>query len=71
MIPQELLDKYDIADKSFYDSEVDYYRTFLLQTDHIPNKIIEAQALGEPSEDYTEILRWRQFARDEINRLQN
>lgn len=49
----------------------DFWRVFLLQTDHIPNKIVEAQALGETPEDYTEILNYRQFARDEINRLSN
>ena len=71
MIPKEIYKKYLLADITEYECPQDFYHTFLIQTDHIPNKIIEAQILGEPAEDYTEILRYRQFARDEINRLQN
>lgn len=69
MIPKEVYTKYQLADITEYEYPQDFYHTFLIQTDHIPNKIIEAQILGEPVEDYTEILRYRQFARDEINRL--
>ena len=68
-IPQEIAEKYHIADKEFYENDLLYYETFLVQTDHIPNKIIEAQALGGTPEDYTEILQYRQLARDEINKL--
>ena len=70
MIPKEILERYNMAEMYCYESEIDFYQTFLIQTDHIPNKIIEAQILGEPAKDYTEILRYRQFARDEINRLE-
>lgn len=70
MIPEEIYKKYQLADITEYECPQDFYRTFLIQTDHIPNKIIEAQILGESAEDYTEILRYRQFARDEINRLE-
>lgn len=70
MIPEEIYKKYLLADITEYESPQDFYHTFLIQTDHIPNKIIEAQILGKPAEDYTEILRYRQFARDEINRLE-
>ena len=70
MVPEEIYKKYQLADITEYECEQDFYHTFLIQTDHIPNKIIEAQILGEPAEDYTEILRYRQFARDEINRLE-
>lgn len=82
MIPSNILEKYGILESleerlritremgmSDTDATIDYYRSFLVCTDHIPNKIIEAQALGETPEDYTEILNYRQFARDEINRL--
>ena len=69
MIPEKICKKYQLADMTEYECEQDFYYTFLIQTDHIPNKIIEAQILGEPIEDYTEILRYRQFARDEINRI--
>ena len=71
MIPKEVYEKYHLADITEYESEYVFYYTFLIQTDHIPNKIIEAQVLGEIPEDYTEILTYRQFARDEINRLNN
>ena len=71
MIPKEVYKKYHLADISEYESEIIFYQTFLIQTDHIPNKIIETQVLGEIPEDYTEMLNYRQFARDEINRLTN
>lgn len=77
MITQELLEKYHMVTleeykEIFEDSievEIDYYKTFLIQTDHIPNKIIEAQILGEEVEDYTEILLSRKYARDKINKI--
>ena len=82
MIPSNILKKYGILESleerlqitreigiSDDDATIDYYRSFLICTDHIPNKIIEAQFFGHISEDYTEILNYRQFARDEINRL--
>lgn len=77
MITQELLEKYHMVTleeykEIFEDSievEIDYYKTFLIQTDHIPNKIIEAQILGEEVGDYTEILLSRKYARDKINKI--
>ena len=77
MIPISLLEKYNMVSMEQYKEwfgdtpsiEKDFYQDFLIQTDHIPNKIIEAQALNTKTEDYTEILECRQFARDEINRL--
>ena len=69
-IPKKIAEKYHIADKEFYENDLLYYETFLIQTDHIPNKIIEAQMLGKEIDDYTEILEYRQVARDEINRLE-
>ncbi|MDO4486028.1 MAG: hypothetical protein Q4C46_05460 [Bacillota bacterium] len=75
MIPMNILIKYQMGFEGETPEDVkeryglDFWRVFLLQTDHIPNKIMEAQALGETPEDYTEILNYRQFARDEINRL--
>ncbi len=44
-------------------ADKEYWSTFLNATDHIPNKIIEAQALGEEVQDYTEILELRKEAR--------
>ena len=69
MIPIEILNKYEMTTIDHYWTEIDFYKTFLQQTDHIPNKIVEAQALGETPKDYIEILNYRQFARDEINKL--
>ncbi|MGN1218647.1 MAG: hypothetical protein ACI4TD_11860 [Phocaeicola sp.] len=48
-IPSELLEKYNMTSMEKYkemfgdsvDTEVMVYKTFLIQTDHIPNKIIE------------------------------
>lgn len=42
MIPKEILERYNMAEMDCYESEIDFYQTFLIQTDHIPNKIIEA-----------------------------
>ena len=77
MINEKLLKKYNMKPLIKYendfgkskDTEITFYRTFLIQTDHIPNKIIEAQILGETVEDYTEILNARKFAREQINKL--
>ncbi len=55
MIPIEFLNKYNIVKEDF-DGENDFLETFLIATDHIPNKIIEAQILREEAKDYTEIL---------------
>lgn len=44
----------------------DYCQLFLNLTDHIPNKIIEAQVLGKEVDDYKEILELRQEAREII-----
>ncbi len=54
---------------NFGGNEQEYYRTFLIQTDHIPNKLIEALVLGEEGEDYSEILILRKEARQKINQL--
>ena len=42
MISDELLEKYQVGNRDRYDTEYDFYMTFLCRTDHIPNKIIEA-----------------------------
>ena len=79
-IDAEILEKYGMSTwDEFYNSWKDelteaqtkelYCHTFLQQTDHIPNKIIEATALGNEPEDYTEILNYRQLARNEINKI--
>ena len=77
-IPDELMNKYGLPTFELYEegiktgvfeNEEEPYRAFLIKTDYIPNKIIEGQVLGREVEDYTEILNYRQFARDEINRL--
>lgn len=41
MIPKETLEKYHMAEMDWYESELDFYQTFLIVTDHIPNKIVE------------------------------
>ena len=77
MIPIELLQKYNMKSLEEYkkdfgdnaETEKIFYKTFLSQTDHIPNKIIESQTLGIEINDYTDILNYRQTARDKINEL--
>lgn len=71
MLPlEEFKAGFDDRDTNERGIVLEWSRDLLHRTDHIPNKIIEAQALGNDAEDYTEILRYRQFARDEINRLE-
>lgn len=42
MIPKEIYEKYHLADITEYETESEFYETFLIQTDHIPNKIVES-----------------------------
>lgn len=88
MIPKEIYKKYQLADITEYECPQDFYRTFLIQTDHIPNKIIEALIEDLTSAtitnfvkvfidfivavrlEYKDILEYRKFAREQINRLE-
>lgn len=88
-IPKEILDKYYMADISEYESETIFYETFLIQTDHIPNKILEQlienlatataldfisvfiQFIKDVKVNYNDILSYRKFAREEINRIES
>ena len=87
MIPKELLHKYSIADKEFYNDDILLYQTFLIQTDHIPLKIFEdyivfmvdnnvnvgnmKKFFADVKEEYGEILEARKFAREEINKIES
>lgn len=72
MIPNNILKKYgvptfeeyQIADKTF--TKEMFYRTFLIETDFIPNKILEG---GATSEDYADELYYREVARQELDKL--
>lgn len=75
-IRKEVLEKYGLPTlEQFkenmleYENERMYYQLFLSVTDHIPNKIIEAQVLGVEVDDYREILEYRQYCREMINKL--
>ena len=88
MIPKEIYEKYHLADITEYETESDFYETFLTQTDFIPNKILEqlienfadASALNfisvfikfiaDVRVNYNDILKYRKYAREEINRLE-
>lgn len=96
-IPSDLLAKYNMTSMEQYkemfgdsvDTEITVYKTFLIQTDHIPNKIVEqliedlasAKLLNfvevflkfviSVRTEYNDILHYRKFAREEINRLTN
>lgn len=76
MISEDLLVRYNMGNIADYEAlagskekgKYDFYRTFLIQTDYVPNKIIEAQAMGEQvDQDYTEILQARAYAREQIS----
>lgn len=50
--------------------EIDWYTTFLIQSDYIANKIAEANYLNEElDENYTDVLQARKFARQKVNEL--
>lgn len=78
-IPLEILTKYNMNQLSVYkerhgdtvETQVDFYKTFLIVTDYIAAKITEMLVQGVQSaailEKYGELLSLRQFARDKIN----
>ena len=88
MIPKEIYEKYHLADITEYETESAFYETFLIQTDHIPNKIIESlienladatalnfitvfiQFIKDARVHYSDVLKLRKQAREEINRLE-
>lgn len=45
MIPDEIVIKYCHASRSDYADDEEFYQSFLVATDHIPNKIIESLVL--------------------------
>ena len=78
MIAEDLLARYKMGSLDFFaqvegteNAEAAFYQTFLLKTDYVPNKIIEAQALGaQLDQDYTEVLQARTFARAQLSALE-
>ena len=66
MIPKEIYEKYHLADITEYETESEFYETFLIKTDFIPNKILEGVAT---SEEYADELYYREFARQELDKL--
>lgn len=77
MITEELLARYNMGSMDFFaqiegeeNAEAAFYQTFLLKTDYVPNKIVEAQTLGaQLDQDYTEVLQARAFARAQLSAL--
>ena len=55
------------------DTELTYYKTFLIRTDHIVIRAAESLLLLEPSgiDDYLEVVKARRAARVRINQLEN
>ena len=88
MIPKEIYEKYHLTDITEYETESVFYETFLIQTDHILNKIIESlienladatalnfigvfiQFIADVRIHYSDVLKYRKFAREKINRLE-
>lgn len=63
----KIAEKYGLAPlEEFQDigEEIEFYRSFLVLTDHIPNKILEGVAT---SEEYADELYYREFARKQID----
>lgn len=75
MISNELLAKYHMLPfeecmERHPGEEETFWKTFLLQTDHVPAKMMEAQLTGETlEEDYSEVLEARKLCRRKINEL--
>ena len=78
MIPTEVLNRFYMQTLDWYkkqhgdtlDTEVTFYKTFLIVTDYIPPKMMEAQLAGETTnEDYSAVLQYRKEARERINAL--
>ena len=87
----EMAGKYGLAPLEEFQKtgdEIEFYRSFLALTDHIPNKIIESlienladatalnfikvfiQSLADVRVRYSDVLKLRKQAREEINRLE-
>lgn len=62
-IPKDLLEKYKIPE---WLDDFNIYRTFLIATDYICNKLVEGDATKE---DYAIELEYRKIARREISEL--
>ena len=63
----EMAKKYGLAPLEEFQNtgeEIEFYRSFLVLTDHIPNKILEGVAT---SADYADELYYREFARQQIS----
>lgn len=63
----EIAGKYGLAPLEEFQNageEIEFYRSFLVLTDHIPNKILEGVAT---SEEYADELYYREFARKQID----
>ena len=63
----EIAEKYGLAQLEEFQNageEIEFYRSFLVLTDHIPNKILEGVAT---SEEYADELYYREFARQQID----
>ena len=78
MIPTEVLNRFYMQTLDWYkeqhgdtlDTEVTFYKTFLIVTDYVPSKMMEAQLAGEAiNEDYSAVLQYRKEAREAINAL--
>lgn len=67
MTINEVAEKYGLAPLETFKEEFDeieFYESFLKQTDHIPNKILEGVAT---SADYADELYYREVARQQIS----
>ena len=90
-IPEPYCYEINVFDEHSSQDEIDesVWRIFLMVTDHIPNKIIEAliedlaaatlvdfisafiNFIKNVRIEYKDVLKYRKFARDEINRMSN
>lgn len=72
MITDEMAARFHLPTLKEYEKcELEYYHSFLAQSDYIVSKIAELSFLGEkPDEDFTDVLSARKYARKKINELE-
>lgn len=72
MITDEMAARFHLPPIGEYQfPEIDYYHTFLIQSDYVALKAAEAVCLGKPVDDeLVEIVAARDYARQMINALE-
>lgn len=72
MITDEMAARFHLPPlKDYTHTESDYYHSFLCASDYVAAKLSEAAYLHEQTEDYTDVIEARKYARHKINELKD